>query len=132
MCKMCDDPSLTMADVRADMFRTIEKYGWLVQYVEAEPGYASFAYTVGLTGKDAPELYVTGLDPQAAATLLNDAGRTILQGDLGPCDLYTAPDGRQYLLGRRPGPAGGYRGVRTELRGAESDAHVRVTGTDAA
>ena len=54
MCKMCDDPSLTMADVRADMFRTIEKYGWLVQYVEAEPGYASFAYTVGLTGKDAP------------------------------------------------------------------------------
>ena len=69
-------------------------------YVEAEPGYASFAYTVGLTGKDAPELYVTGLDPQAAATLLNDAGRTILQGDLGPCDLYTAPDGRQYLLGQ--------------------------------
>ncbi len=100
MCKMCDDPSLTMADVRADMFRTIEKYGWLVQYVEAEPGYASFAYTVGLTGKDAPELYVTGLDPQATATLLNDAGRTILQGDLGPCDLYTAPDGRQYLLGQ--------------------------------
>ena len=48
------EPGPLRADVRADMFRTIEKYGWLVQYVEAEPGYASFAYTVGLTGKDAP------------------------------------------------------------------------------
>ena len=59
---------------------------------------------------------MTGLDPQAAATLLNDASRL---GDLGPCDLYTAPDGRQYLLRVRwstSGELGGYRGVRTELR----------------
>ncbi len=100
MCRMCDDPSLTMADVRAEMFRTIEKHGWMVQYVEAEPGYASFAYTIGLTGKDAPELYVTDLDPQEAARLLNDAARAVLHGDLGPCDLYTGSDGRQYLLGQ--------------------------------
>lgn len=100
MCRMCDDPGLTMADIRAEMFRTIEKHGWMIQYVEAEPGYEPFAYTIGLTGKEAPELYVTGLDPQEAAVLLNDAARGILQGDLGPCDLYAAPDGSQYLLGQ--------------------------------
>ena len=105
-----------------DMFRTIEKYGWLVQYVEAEPGYASFAYTVGLTGKDAPELYVTGLDPQAAATLLNDAGRTILQGisDRVISTRHLTAASTFWVRWSTSGTCWGYRGVRTELRGALS------------
>ncbi|MEZ5185305.1 MAG: DUF4262 domain-containing protein [Candidatus Nanopelagicales bacterium] len=97
---MCDDPSLTVADLRAEMFRTIERFGWMVQYVEAEPGFDSFAYTVGLAGRGLPELHVTGLSAPAAATLLNHAARELTKGGLGPCDIYTGPEGHEYLLGQ--------------------------------
>lgn len=100
MCQMCDDPNVTMADMRAQMFRIIEQFGWMVQYVEEEPGYASFAYTIGLSGQHMPELMVESLGPEESAKVLNDAAHEMWHGDLGPCDLYTAPDGRQYLLGQ--------------------------------
>lgn len=100
MCQMCDDPNLTAADMRAQMFHMIEQYGWMVQYVEQEQGSSAFAYTIGLSGRRMPELMVPNLSAEESARVLNDAAHELLHGDLGPCDLYTAPDGRQYLLGQ--------------------------------
>lgn len=75
MCDMCDDPTLTPADMRARELALIEKYGWLIQYVEADEGEPSFAYTVGLTGLGLAELHVVGLPVQTAHELLNRTAR---------------------------------------------------------
>jgi hypothetical protein len=96
---MCDDPDLTPADLRGEMFAMIERYGWMIQYVEAEPGHDAFAYTVGLTGLGLPEVYVRGLGATQSGVLLNAAARSVVDGDLGQCDLFTAPDGARYLAG---------------------------------
>ncbi len=101
MCQMCDDPKLTLADLRAQMFAIIEECGWMIQYVESEPGHEGFGYTVGLTVWNLPELYVEGLDAQQTASLLNAAARELIDSDLGPCDTFEGPDGRVYLLGLR-------------------------------
>ncbi|MCU0299323.1 MAG: DUF4262 domain-containing protein [Candidatus Nanopelagicales bacterium] len=101
MCQMCDDPNLTPADLRAQMFSIIEQRGWMIQYVEAEPGHEAFAYTVGLTALNLPELYVAGLGPGHSAQLLNAAATEISDGDLGPSETFDAPDGRRYLASSR-------------------------------
>ncbi len=120
MCRMCDDPSLTVADMRAEMFRVIEQFGWMVQYVEQEPGYESFAYTIGLSGRDLPELLVEGLGPRESAELLNHAAREVLHGGLGPCDRLSGPDGRQYLLGQMVDPGGLYGAIDAYGEGIEA------------
>jgi hypothetical protein len=99
MCRMCEDPSLTPADMRAEMFAMIDKHGWMIQYVEAEAGHRAFAYTIGLTALDLPELCVDGLPAAASGQLLNAAARAMVDGGLGPCDVWAGPDGREYLLG---------------------------------
>ena len=101
MCQMCEDPRLTPADMRARMFAIIEKHGWMIQFVESEPGFESFGYTVGLTVWNLPELYVEGLTAARTAELLNAAARELIDSDLGPCDTFKGPDGRTYLLGLR-------------------------------
>jgi Domain of unknown function (DUF4262) len=101
MCQMCNDPSLTPADLRAQMFAIIEQRGWMIQYVEAEPGHQAFAYTVGLTALNLPELYVAGLSPARSGQLLNAAAEQMSDGDLGPCETFDAPDGRRYLASSR-------------------------------
>jgi hypothetical protein len=57
----------------------IDTVGWTVMHVptDADPDpTALFAYTVGLTPHDNPELLIAWLPPQAAHALLNDlAGR---------------------------------------------------------
>lgn len=57
----------------------IDRYGWAVvsvQPAEADPAAVPFAYTVGLTEYDYPELLIAGLPPELAHPLLNDmAGR---------------------------------------------------------
>lgn len=59
----------------------IEKYGWHVQYVFAEPGRLGWAYTIGFwTSMGHPELVVFGLDQTVAQTLLNDIGDAIADG----------------------------------------------------
>lgn len=40
----------------------------------------SFSYTVGLTGRDLPELAVYGLDPQTAGTILNALAAMLVGG----------------------------------------------------
>ncbi|GIJ08417.1 DUF4262 domain-containing protein [Micromonospora andamanensis] len=56
--------------------RLINEFGWAVTAVLPDLGESGFAYTVGLTEHDVPELVIAGLDPLIAQKLLNDmAGR---------------------------------------------------------
>jgi Domain of unknown function (DUF4262) len=50
----------------------IERCGHAIRYVRADPGQASWAYTIGQTRKGLPELVVTGVSPAGAAHLLNE------------------------------------------------------------
>lgn len=54
---------------------TIDRCGWMVQAVGGSRLYAPFAYTIGLTGQGLPELVVTGLRTESAATVLNAAAQ---------------------------------------------------------
>lgn len=98
MCRMCNDPQVTIADLRAQMFRAIEDFGCLIQYVMAEPGLPAFAYTIGLTEQNLPELYIQGCAPEQAAALLNGAAEAITGGEPRAGELYVGPDGRDYRL----------------------------------
>jgi Domain of unknown function (DUF4262) len=53
--------------------------GWAVQYVEDDR--RPFAYTVGLTRRELPELLVTGVSPPRALRLLDTVARRALAGD---------------------------------------------------
>ena len=61
-------------DLRRRQDEHIDRVGWSVTMVmptDDDPG-TPFAYTVGLTGHDLPELIIAGLPPRVAHTLLND------------------------------------------------------------
>ncbi|MEV7036700.1 DUF4262 domain-containing protein [Amycolatopsis sp. NPDC051061] len=69
MCFLCDgDGSGYLARLRDG----VADRGWLVQGVEGSGAYPPWAYTIGLSGYDLPELVVTGLPVLEAAELLND------------------------------------------------------------
>ncbi len=69
MCFQCDgDRSGYLARLRDG----VAERGWLVQGVEGSGSYPPWAYTIGLSGYDLPELVVTGLPVLEAAELLND------------------------------------------------------------
>ncbi|MBV8861715.1 MAG: DUF4262 domain-containing protein [Mycobacterium sp.] len=92
MCWMCDHPGSTRADYLAVMREKMLKCGWAVQYVESDR--RPFAYTIGLTRDELPELLVTGLSPPHALELLNDVARHILRnGPPEPGALIVSPDG---------------------------------------
>ncbi|MBU8857771.1 MULTISPECIES: DUF4262 domain-containing protein [unclassified Micromonospora] len=61
--------------------RIIDTIGWAVTYVlptDDDPDTtAPFAYTVGLTAHDYPELITAGLPPEVAHSLLNDLARRV-------------------------------------------------------
>ena len=63
MCDMCDDPSLTPADVRGRLAAMIARRGWALQFVEAEGHHRSLTYTMGLTDFQLPELVAHGPGP---------------------------------------------------------------------
>ncbi|BCL14684.1 DUF4262 domain-containing protein [Micromonospora sagamiensis] len=60
----------------------IDTIGWAVTAVVPDPGETDspFAYTVGLTERDLPELVIAGLDPLIAHELLNDMARRVYSG----------------------------------------------------
>ncbi len=98
MCDLCDGTSPTGADQRARVVRTIENFGWLVQFVEADTRQPSLAYTVGLTAFGLPEISVVGLSAQSAGELLNHAAELCLAGQCGAGSRVLSPDGREYVL----------------------------------
>jgi hypothetical protein len=71
MCWQCDHPGATWPDYIAHVRRLIETHGWMVQGVQRGRHRPSYAYTVGLTEHDRPELAVTGLPIARAVDLLN-------------------------------------------------------------
>jgi hypothetical protein len=72
MCPQCDNPSMTQAEVYAALARRIDAEGWTIQGVTGDRLHAPFAYTVGLTDFDLPELVVTGLRYNRACALLDE------------------------------------------------------------
>ena len=82
MCWDCDHPEATQADYHREVvLPIIERCGWFVQGVGGDRLHAPFAYTVGLTLAGLPELLVTGLPPERAATLLNGVAAHWLHTD---------------------------------------------------
>ena len=71
MCWQCDNPAATEADYYRMVREKIDRYGWTVQGIERSKLYPDWAYTVGLTEHDLPELVVTGLPPDRAMEVLN-------------------------------------------------------------
>ncbi|HLJ98349.1 MAG TPA: DUF4262 domain-containing protein [Streptosporangiaceae bacterium] len=71
MCWQCDHPGATASDYCEHLVEEIARYGWIVQGVERDRIHPPWAYTVGLTEADLPELVVTGLPSWRAAALLN-------------------------------------------------------------
>ena len=71
MCWFCDDPTMTPQRYMRWLSRTIVEYGWAIQGIERDRDRPPWAYTVGLTTHDRPELLVTGLSLNPAGELLN-------------------------------------------------------------
>ncbi|HEY6790712.1 MAG TPA: DUF4262 domain-containing protein [Trebonia sp.] len=78
MCWQCDTGG-TWQDYLELMRGLVATEGWAVVGVEGDGVHPPFAYTVGLTPRDRPELVVTGLDPCPATHLLNDAAEYVLE-----------------------------------------------------
>jgi uncharacterized protein DUF4262 len=81
MCAFCDDPTLTYPEYLASMARLADEYGWAVQGVGRDRHRPPWAYTVGLTRLDLPELLITGLPLPRSAELLNRTAERLLCGD---------------------------------------------------
>src|SRR5690242_12815476 len=61
----------------------IRRDGWFGVGVEGDDSRSipSFAYTIGLTGVDHPELVVFGLHPEIAEKVLRNLARRVLAGE---------------------------------------------------
>jgi len=77
MCWMCDHPGSNIEEYLDLLRRKMLKRGWTVQYVESDR--TPFAYTIGLTRYELPELLVTGVSPQRALRILNGVARKCLR-----------------------------------------------------
>lgn len=83
-----------MSDTRLDAYdrscmAMIAEHGWMVQGVfptANDPG-VGFCYTVGLTVAALPELVISGLPHETAATLLNLAGERSLGAEFKAGDV---------------------------------------------
>lgn len=76
---------------------TIRRHGWAVTAVFGDELGEYFAYTVGLSGFEHPELLVTGMPPEVAGRLLNEYGERVKAGQrLRPGDQ------RLDAIARRP------------------------------
>jgi hypothetical protein len=56
----------------------IAAHGWAIEYVLTEPGHAHFAYTIGLSDLDRPEVYVRDLPMEQAGQLLEEAAQAMM------------------------------------------------------
>ena len=73
MCWLCDNSGATPSDYKNHVQNLIASYGWAVQGVERDGNHPPWAYTVGLSARELPELVVTGTDLAPGAELLNRA-----------------------------------------------------------
>lgn len=82
----------------------MEEHGWAVQAVFGATPADAFAYTVGLTGKDLPELWLGTLAPGQAQAILNDAAAVLVERGPLPAPFAGVLEGMQW-------------GVKFRLRG---------------
>lgn len=66
----------------ASVAAQIDEHGWMLQAVFGDEPGSGFTYTVGLTARDLPELWLGTLTPQQAGGVLNAAARMLIDGDL--------------------------------------------------
>lgn len=78
MCWLCDHPGSTGADYLAHLHGLVIRHGWAVQAISRDRMHPPWAYTVGLSAQDLPELVVTGLKEHRAMHLLNDVAAHVL------------------------------------------------------
>lgn len=71
----------------------MEEYGWAVQAVFGATPADAFSYTVGLTGKDLPELWLGTLAPAQAQAILNDAAAVLVERGPLPAPFAGALEG---------------------------------------
>ncbi len=81
---MCQ--GLSLDEYIRDLKRTIDTFGWALQYVESEVDrdgiHPAFCYTVGLTGFGSPEIVMTGRGPGESSRILNALGTSVAAGML--------------------------------------------------
>jgi hypothetical protein len=110
MCWQCNTGG-TWQDYLDHMRGLVGMHGWAVVGVEGDGVHPPFAYTVGLTPRDRPELVVTGLDPCPATRLLNAAAEYLL-------DTAVPAPGESMRIGDGP--------VMEIVRVTEPTAHLLV------
>jgi hypothetical protein len=81
MCWECDHPGSTRQDYLEHVRGLLERHCWVVIGVQRDRYRASYAYTVGLTDHDRPELVVTGLTHGRATDLLNRVAAHLLHAE---------------------------------------------------
>src|ERR1700722_3994273 len=75
------------------MRELITTYGWAVQGVERDGIHPPWAYTVGLTEHQRPELVITGIGLTRATGVLNGVDRHLLRADpANPGTQASRPD----------------------------------------
>jgi hypothetical protein len=79
MCWECDHPESTHQDYLDHMQDLIDRFGWAVVGIERDGIRPAWAYTLGLTPHDRPELVVTGLPLPRATWLLNAVAPYVLE-----------------------------------------------------
>jgi hypothetical protein len=72
---------MTKLDALDRMRQLITRYGWAVQYVEADRARPGWAYTVGLTPRGVPELLITGKPPDESCAVLNRVAEHVLHAE---------------------------------------------------
>lgn len=78
MCWHCENPDSSQSEYLDRLRSIISSCGWAVQGVEGEGLHPPWAYTIGLTAHDAPELVVSGMESREASALLNDVAHHVL------------------------------------------------------
>ena len=78
MCWLCAHPGATERDYQDHMWSLIAMYGWAVQGVERDGIHPPWAYTVGLTPNQRPELIITGMGLTRATQVLNGVAAHLL------------------------------------------------------
>jgi hypothetical protein len=111
MCWMCDHPEAARADYLNSVRAKIRDCGWAIVAVQRSGMRPPWAYTVGLTPLDIPELVVTGMPVTRAHDLLNDIAHHVVH------DHAPAPGTQIPLIG---GP------LIEIVRVAEPSAHLEI------
>lgn len=130
MCWACDNPGTSGEDYLDHIRGLISRYGWAVQYVGGDRLHAPYAYTVGLTAAQVPELVVTGLRAERATSLLNAMARDVIRSaPPSPGATIRLAGGGQVEVVRLPHPEA-HLFVAMELFGPEVQAVQLVWADD--